>query len=92
MVSNTDTTMHVRLPKDTVKAVERVCKEGDLTKQDFILNCIEGTLADLDSFAAMGLPIRRLQKIQKVLVKMGFMEPRDSGVKISGNLAGDLAK
>jgi len=92
MVSNDELTSYVRLPKDTYKAMERVCKEADLTKQDFLLNCVEGTLSDLDSLAAMGLPVRRLKKIQKVLVKMGFMEPRDLGVKISGNLAGDLAK
>jgi hypothetical protein len=73
--------------------VERVCKEADLTKQAFMLNCIEGTLSDLDSFARMGLPIRRLKKISKAMVKMGFMEPFEKSEEIiTGTLAGDLAK
>jgi hypothetical protein len=92
MVSNNEYAMHVRIPGDTLKAVERVCKDGNLTKQDFILNCIEGTLADLDMLAAMGLPVRRLLKIKKALTKMGFMEEEDSEGNITGNLAEDLAK
>jgi hypothetical protein len=73
-VTNDDFQVHVRLPKDLLKVVERICKEGNFNKQHFVLNCIEGTCADLEALEKMGLPVRRLQAIRAFLIKVKFLE------------------
>ena len=73
MVSNEDYQLHVRIPRDVLQVFEKVCKEADISKQQFALNCIEDGLSDLELLEKMGLPVRRLMKIRKVLIRSGFM-------------------